>query len=327
MQLSKGKDLTKKIKNGEDEIAVITKPKELKFLPYRYNAIGPDEVLVNLIGCGLDHNDIPLWEGRDWLEYPLPSGLPGREGWGVIEEAGELSPFKAGDLVAVFAPNALASKVICKHDQVHKLPDDFRNIIFPAKAFAFAVNIFDKAKVNKHEVITVLGNGFVSSIICYLIKVNGAIALKVANGKKDDFAEETFNWYELDGLKAENKLLTNDRGCDKIIECTGTSVACDLATSLIKDEGNLILARQPKNNMIKISMEDPCGLNIIYAHDQSLQDYHQGVDKAVRLIREGTLIPEEFISTVYPFKELKEALDALCYDAGEYNKYCISFDA
>lgn len=325
MQLSKRKDLKANIDNGNDEIAIITKPGELKFLPYEYTTIGPDEVLINLIGCGLDHNDIPLWEGREWVEYPLPSGLPGREGWGVIEDAGDLSPFKPGDLVAVFAPNALANKVICKHDQVHKLPDDVRNVIFPAKAFAFAVNIFNKAKINKHEVITVLGNGFVSSIVCYLIKINGALALKVANGKKDNFAEETFTWYELDGLKAENKLLTNDQGCDKIIECTGTPVACDLATSLIREEGNLILARKPKNNIIKIKMEDPCGLNIIYAHDQNLHDYHKGVDKAISLMQNGTLNPEEFISRVYPFKELKEALDALCYDAGEYNKYCISF--
>lgn len=309
----------------DNKIAVITKPKELTFLPYNYNSLGPDEVLVEMIGCGLDHTDILLWEGRDWINYPLPSGVPGREGWGIVLKAGDLTTFKPGDTVAVFASNALASQVICKHDKLHKIPAHFQKVYFPAKAFAYAVNIFNRARITEDQVITVLGNGFVSSLLCYFIKQTGATALKVANGGRDENAEETYKWDATDKLIKKSNDLTDGKGCHRIIECTGTQIACDLATSLLREEGKLVLGRKSKDKMVKINVEDPCGLDIIFAYDQDLQNLYEGVNETVRLVEEGKLNPEKFIAKQYPFSKLRSALDDLCSDVGEYKKICITF--
>ncbi|HEX3866651.1 MAG TPA: alcohol dehydrogenase catalytic domain-containing protein, partial [Gemmatimonadaceae bacterium] len=47
------------------------------------------EVRVRLEGCGVCASSLPLWEGRDWFEYPRPAGAPGHEGWGVVDAVGD----------------------------------------------------------------------------------------------------------------------------------------------------------------------------------------------------------------------------------------------
>jgi propanol-preferring alcohol dehydrogenase len=76
------------------------KPLVLKEVPEP--AIGPDEVLIRMKGCGVCHSDLHLVDG-DWKDWgtPLPI-IPGHEVTGVVEKAGDqVTALKPGDPVGV----------------------------------------------------------------------------------------------------------------------------------------------------------------------------------------------------------------------------------
>jgi D-arabinose 1-dehydrogenase-like Zn-dependent alcohol dehydrogenase len=66
-----------------------------------------DEVRVRLEGCGVCASNLPVWEGREWFNYPIEPGAPGHEGWGVVDEVGDgVENVKAGDRVAFLSGRA-----------------------------------------------------------------------------------------------------------------------------------------------------------------------------------------------------------------------------
>src|SRR4051812_2602002 len=47
------------------------------------------EVRIRLEGSGVCASSLPVWEGREWFEYPREAGSPGHEGWGIVDATGE----------------------------------------------------------------------------------------------------------------------------------------------------------------------------------------------------------------------------------------------
>src|SRR5262245_63353065 len=70
------------------------------------------EVRVKIEGCGVSLSNIPLWEGRNWFNYPRDAGAPGREAWGRIDAIGsEVKNLSPGDRVTMISYYALAGCV------------------------------------------------------------------------------------------------------------------------------------------------------------------------------------------------------------------------
>ena len=70
---------------------------------------GPGQVLLRLEGSGVCASSIPMWEGREWFQYPQPAGAPGHEGWGVVAAVGEgVRAVKEGQRVAALSYRAHA---------------------------------------------------------------------------------------------------------------------------------------------------------------------------------------------------------------------------
>src|SRR3954468_12821820 len=62
---------------------------------------GPGQVLLRLEGSGVCASSLPVWEGREWFQYPQAAGGPGHEGWGRVRALGEGLPgLEVGDRVA-----------------------------------------------------------------------------------------------------------------------------------------------------------------------------------------------------------------------------------
>ena len=49
----------------------------------------PGQVRLRLEGCGVCSSNLPVYEGREWFEYPFPPGSPGHEGWGRVDAIGD----------------------------------------------------------------------------------------------------------------------------------------------------------------------------------------------------------------------------------------------
>src|SRR5690554_6486813 len=88
-------------------------------------APGDGEVLVQVEGCGVCGSSLPLWEGREWFNYPLPPGNPGHEAWGRIAARGAAVPddLRVGDRVAMLSNNAFAEYDVAQAHAVIKLPE------------------------------------------------------------------------------------------------------------------------------------------------------------------------------------------------------------
>jgi D-arabinose 1-dehydrogenase-like Zn-dependent alcohol dehydrogenase len=97
--------------------AVLDKPKSFALQHTPLPAINDEQIKIKVEGCGICASSIPVWEGREWFQYPLEPGSPGHEGWGVVEATGEkISDVKAGDRVAFLSYHAYAEYDVAKKD-------------------------------------------------------------------------------------------------------------------------------------------------------------------------------------------------------------------
>src|SRR5436190_22826433 len=84
---------------------------------------GRGEVRVRLGGAGICASELPLWEGRDWFDYPQPPGVPGHEGWGIIDVVGEgVDAVRPGERVALISVHAHAEFDLTEATHVVPLP-------------------------------------------------------------------------------------------------------------------------------------------------------------------------------------------------------------
>src|SRR5215218_10073276 len=65
--------------------AVVVAPGRVELSSAELPEAGPADALIRIEGCGICASSLPLWEGREWFEYPFPPGAPGHEPWGEVE--------------------------------------------------------------------------------------------------------------------------------------------------------------------------------------------------------------------------------------------------
>ncbi len=82
-------------------VATISAPRTVELQRTAPLEAGPGQVLVRLRGCGICASNLPVFEGREWFQYPLPPGQPGHEGWGEIAGLGSgVTGLRTGQAVA-----------------------------------------------------------------------------------------------------------------------------------------------------------------------------------------------------------------------------------
>src|SRR3954452_18011241 len=93
------------------------------------------QIRVRLEGCGVCASNLPVWEGRPWVQYPLTPGAPGHEGWGVVDSEGDdVSSVRRGDRVAILANRAYAEYDNPAADSVVPIPAALAGRNVPAEA-------------------------------------------------------------------------------------------------------------------------------------------------------------------------------------------------
>src|SRR5262245_12833120 len=124
------------------------------------------EVRVKVEGCGVSSSNIPLWEGRNWFNYPRDAGAPGREAWGRIDAVGsEVKDFSPGDPVTMLSYHAFAEYDLARADEVVSLPRPLMGKPFPGEALGAAMNVFRRAAPAPApgENVAIVGVGFLGA--------------------------------------------------------------------------------------------------------------------------------------------------------------------
>jgi threonine dehydrogenase-like Zn-dependent dehydrogenase len=277
------------------------------------------EVRVRIEGCGVSLSNIPLWEGRNWFNYPRDAGAPGREAWGLVDAVGrEVKDLSPGDRVTMLSYHAFAEYDLARADEVAPLPRSLAGKPFPGEALACAMNVFRRAGVAPGENVAIVGAGFLGALLTQLAARAGArviaisrrmFALDVARRMG---AAETIALDNHRRVIEEVVELTHGRLCDLVIEATGEQHPLDLAAELARERGRLVIAGYHQGGPRQVNMQlwNWRGLDAINAHERDPRVYVAGMREAVDAVAHGRLDPAPLYTHIFRLDQIDQAMKA-----------------
>ncbi len=316
--------------------AVVTAPGEVRVEERPLPEPAAGQVRVRLEGCGVCGSNLPTWEGREWFDYPLESGSPGHEGWGVVDAVGDdVENVESGDRVAVLSHNAFAEYDIAAHDQIVRLPDWLHGRPFPGEPLGCAMNVFRRCDIRSGDSVAVIGIGFLGALLTQLVASAGArviaisrrpFSLEVARAAGADEVVVMDDQHE---IIDQVKELTGGRLCERVIEATGMQWPLDLAGELTAERGRLVIAGYHQDGLRKVNVQlwNWRGLDVINAHERDPAMYTQGICDAIAAIEHGRLDPFPLFTHTVPLDDLGTGLELLRDRPDGFVKALIRTDA
>jgi threonine dehydrogenase-like Zn-dependent dehydrogenase len=302
------------------EAAVIIAPRQISFQQVPIPEPAEDEVLIRLEGSGVCASNIPVWEGREWFEYPQPAGSPGHEGWGTIEKLGSrVIGYNIGDRIACLSYKAYAQYDIAKAENIMLLPKSLEGKPFPGEPLGCAMNIFKRSKIREGQTVAIIGAGFLGLLLIQLAKSAGAIVIAVSQRSFSLEAAETAGADHIIAMDdhyaiiEKVKELTDGNFCERVIECTGKEWPLNLSIELTAIRGRLVVAGFHQDGMRQINMQllNWRGIDMINAHERDSDEYKNGMKKAVIAIENGEMDPYPFFTHEFSKDNVHDAFEIL----------------
>ena len=303
--------------------AVIAGSRRLEIIDAAPPIPAPRDVRVRLEGCGVCASNLPVWEGRPWFSYPLDSGAPGHEGWGVVDAVGdEVDDVKRGERVAFLSNHAYAEFDVADAASLVRIPDALTGRKFPGEALGCAMNIFRRAEIRAGDTVVVIGAGWLGNLLIQLARAEGARVLAVSRRAsarelaRACGASDAFSFDDARGLRA-----------GRVIECVGTQNALDLAGEIIAERGRLVIAgyHQDGPRQVNLQQWNWLGIDVINAHERDPRNYVRGMRDAVDAVIAGRIDPEPLLTHSYAIDELGQALDDVSERPDGFVKGTIAF--
>lgn len=302
------------------QAATLTAPRQFTIAPQNLPECAPQQILVRLQGCGVCASSLPVWEGREWFEYPLATGAPGHEGWGeVIKVGSEVEQFEVGQRVTCLGSNAFAEYVAVAEEEAVALPEALDDLPFPGEAIGCAMNIFARADIIHGQTITIVGAGFLGLLLVQLAVAAGARVIVVSRRESArDLAiqlgaELTFDCEDWWGNAHKIIKLTHGRGCDRVIEVTGLQFALDMATEIIGEYGKLVIGGFHQDGLRQINMQkwNWRGIDVINAHERARQRYVRGMKAGIAATLEGRITPHKLLTHSFSLAQVNHAFSLM----------------
>jgi threonine dehydrogenase-like Zn-dependent dehydrogenase len=281
---------------------------------------GLHEVRVRLEGCGLCGSNLPVWEGQPWTEYPLAPGAPGHEGWGRIDALGrEVRQLAIGDRVAMLSYHAFAECDVAPSDAVVRLPAALDGKPFPGEPLGCAVNILRRSEIRPGQRVAIIGIGFLGALLTGLAVQAGALVIAISRRPfaleiaQAFGAAETVRLDDHGTVIERVKTLTENQGCDRVIEAVGQQETLDLAGELTRVRGRLIIAgyHQDGARQVNLQLWNWRGLDVVNAHERAPEIFIEGMRAAVDLVASGKLDPLPLYTHRFNLDQLAEAFAAM----------------
>lgn len=279
---------------------------------------GPGQVLLRLEGSGVCASSLPLWEGRQWFDYPQPPGAPGHEGWGRVAALGPaVTGLAEGDRVAALSYRAHAEYDLAAADALVRLPDSLTDVAVPGEPLGCACNIFQRSQIEAGQTVAIVGIGFLGALLTQLAVHAGARVIALS---RRPFALElarccgAAHTIALDDHRRVLKQvedLTGGRWCERVIEATGLQGPLDLAGEMTAGRGRLVIAGYHQDGLRQVNLQlwNWRGLDVVNAHERDPHAYIEGMRNAVGLMVEGVLDPAPLYTHTLPLDRLGEALE------------------
>jgi threonine dehydrogenase-like Zn-dependent dehydrogenase len=300
--------------------AMIVGPEQAEIVRTPAPAPEPGELVVRVEGCGVCSSNLPLWEGREWFNYPAPPGAPGHEGWGRVHAVGAgVRGFQVGDRVTFLSNQAYAEYDRAPASAAARLPAALDALPFPGESVGCAMNVFRRSEVSAGQTVAVVGAGFLGIIFVALAAQKGARVIALS---RRSFALELAAAYGA----AETILLDDhqrvlDRvselsggvGCDRVLEATGHQWPLDLAGEMVRERGRLIIAgfHQDGPRQVNLQLWNWKGIDVINAHERDPRLYLTGIQEAIQAVVSGQLNLSGLITHQFDVEQIALAYQTL----------------
>lgn len=289
--------------------AVLQSPQTVDVRELPADEPGPGEVRVLVHGAGICASELPLWQGREWFDYPRQPGEPGHEGWGRVESLGDdAEAVRRGDRVAFISSRAHRELEVVPATQLVALPDEIpEDQPFPGEPLACAVNAFRRSAVTGGERVAIVGGGFFGMLLVQLCAgVAGEVEVVSRRRPALELARRlgaTRTWLAGDGEAERQELF------DVVFEVTGHQQPLDLAARLTRVRGRLVIVGYHQDGLRTVDMQlwNWRGLDVVNAHERDPAAYVEGLRHAVQAVVEGRLDPSPLITHRFPLARIGEA--------------------
>jgi threonine dehydrogenase-like Zn-dependent dehydrogenase len=277
-------------------------------------------VRLRVAGCGVCGSNLPVWEGRPWFAYPLPSGAPGHEGWGVVDAVGaNVDHVAVGDRVASLSTRAFAEYDVASARSVVRLPPEFAGQAFPGEPLGCAVNVFRRSGIETGDTVVVIGIGFLGAVITRLASQAGAQVIAISRRPyslevaRAQGADVLLSLDDHDRVVRAVEHLTGGRGADRVIEAVGLQGPLDLAGRLTRVRGRLVIAGYHQDGLRQVDMQlwNWRGIDVINAHERDPETALDGIRGAIDAIRDGRLDASSLYTHRFELGQLAEALETI----------------
>ncbi|MDR1246771.1 MAG: alcohol dehydrogenase catalytic domain-containing protein [Clostridiales Family XIII bacterium] len=311
----------------------------VKLTEYEKPVPGRGEVRVAVKSAGVCGTDIKILRGDTWSNPPV---VLGHEYSGVVDALGEdADAVKLGDRVIsetgqsvcgqcyycktgrrLMCPNrlsigygvdgAFAEYIVVSQDIVHKIPD---SISFDEAAlcepFAVALHgVWDSVSLLPVDTALVTGPGAIGQLAALAAKAKGAAVILAGtpgDGERLEIAARmgiehtTANLNE--GIVRD---LTEGRGVDVAIDCTGAESAIRQAIGLVRPAGKFVQIGLTKDALeIDYALLTGREISIVGSFGHQWHNW----DHAIRLLAGGKVNVKPLITGHYPIEKWEQAFD------------------
>lgn len=318
-------------------------PDKLSYEDLPTPTIGPDEVLIKVKACALNHLDIWIRQGNPAYPMPMPH-VSGSDVAGIVEQAGaqadhltvgqrvfvspgiscwKCEPCLAGRDNFCRSYSLLGAMMHGGYAEYVKVP--FRNVLpipenlsfeqaaaFPLVSVTASHMLFAQAGLQHGETVLIMGGGSgVGTMAIQMAKLAGARVITTV-GSDDKIpkavilgADAVIN-HTTEKVADRVKLLTEGHGVDVVIEHIGPEVWDSCLASLAKG-GRLITCGATTGAEVKVD------LRYVYSRQYTIKGSYMGTRaelvKAAELMGQKRLIP--VIDRTYPLREARAAQEQM----------------
>lgn len=315
--------------------AVLSAPGEMTVVPVPVPTPGPGQVRVRLQGCGVCASNLLPWAGSKWIDYPLPPGGLGHEGWGVVDALGDgVDSVAIGDRVATLSGRAFAEYDLAEADALIPLPPALNGAPVPAEPLGCAINIFRRSDIRAGQWVAIVGIGFLGALLTRLASDAGARVIAISRRQSSlDLARsmgaaETIAMDDHQAIIDRVMALTDGKGAERVIEAVGKQWPLDLAGEIVGEGGRLVIAGYHQDGPRQVNMQgwNWKGIDVVNAHERDPAVNLAGMRAAVAMVADGRLNPSPLYTGHYPLERLGEALDATRDKPGGFVKALVVFE-
>ncbi|WP_181995554.1 zinc-binding dehydrogenase [Clostridium sp. AM58-1XD] len=321
-----------KMKAGEGNVVLKEVPKPVP---------GDQEVLIRVAAAGICGTDIKILHGQAWSNPPV---VLGHEYSGTVEAVGKnVTSVVPGDRVVsetaqqicgtcefcntghqlmcrqrlsigYGVDGAFAEYIAVREGIVHKIPDELSfDMAALCEPFAVALHgTWDTGEILPTDKVLVMGPGTIGQLAVQAVKAKGAQVILAGTPRDRErlkIGEDLGADYTCTDISMDRIMeLTNGKGVDAAVDCTGAAPAVRNAMQALKNRGRMVQIGLTSRNMeIEYGLLTQKEISIIGSFGHQWHNWEQ----AISLMASGKARIGELITGRYELEEWETAFEEM----------------